>query len=38
MHNVDKDNAYATLRSLAIENNQRLAPTAQNVVAMLEKN
>lgn len=37
IHKVDEEDAYATLRSLAMENNQRLAATAQSVVTMLEK-
>lgn len=36
--NIDEEEAYATLRSLAMETNQRLANAAKNVVSMLEKN
>ncbi len=35
---IDEEEAYATLRSLAMETNQRLATAAQSVISMLEKN
>lgn len=37
VHEVNEEQAFSTLRSLAMETNQKLAVTAQNVVTMLEK-
>jgi len=36
-HGVKEEEAFSTLRSLAMESNQKLAITAQHVVTMLEK-
>lgn len=38
VHSVNEEEAFSTLRGLAMETNQKLAVTAQNVVTMLEKN
>lgn len=37
-HKIDEEEAFATIRSLAMETNQRLATTAQSIATMLEKN
>ena len=36
-HGVSEEEAFSTLRSLAMETNQKLATTAQSVVTMMEK-
>lgn len=38
VHGVKEEEAFSTLRSLAMETNQKLATTAQSIVTMLEKN
>jgi len=38
VHRVSEEEAFSTLRGLAMETNQKLAITAQNVITMLEKN
>lgn len=37
VHNVSEEEAFSTLRSLAMETNQKLAVTAHSLVTMLEK-
>lgn len=37
VHSVSEEEAFKTLRSLAMETNQKLGTAAQNLIAMLEK-
>lgn len=37
VHNVSEEDAFNTMRSLAMETNQKLSVTAQNLITMLEK-